>query len=73
MSIIACFLYGLSNKLVFVPVASAMTAVHRERVVLASYASRPKIQLLKSQGQIVSADLPYQTERQTDGRMDGQL
>ena len=57
MSIVACFLYGLSKELVFVPVASAMTAVHRDRLVLGSYASRPKIQPLESQGQIVSADL----------------
>ena len=31
-------LYGLSKKLVFVPVASAMTGAHRDRLVLASIA-----------------------------------
>ena len=36
-------MYGPSKKLAFVPVASAMTAVHRDRPVLASYAPRPEI------------------------------
>ena len=58
MSIVACFLYGPFKKLAFVPVASAMTAVHKDRLVLASYAPRPEIQPLESRGQIVSADLP---------------
>ena len=60
VSIITCFLYGLSKKLAFVPVAGAMTAhaVHRDRLVLASYVPWPEIQPLESQGQIVSADLP---------------
>ena len=58
MSSIACLLYGLSKKLAFVPVASAMTAVHGDRIVLASYAPLPEIQpALESRGQIVSADL----------------
>ena len=39
----------------FVPVASAMTAARRDRLVLASNA---QWQSLMSQGQIVSADLP---------------
>ena len=52
------FLYGLSKKLAFVPVASAMTAVHRDRLVLASYAPLPEMQPLESQGHIVSNDLP---------------
>ena len=42
------FLYGLSKKLAFVPVASAMTAVHRDRLVLAFYAPPPEIQPLES-------------------------
>ena len=58
MYIVACFLYSLSKKLVFVPVASAMTAVDRDRLVLASNAEWPEIQSLMSRGQIVSADLP---------------
>ena len=58
MSIVAYFLYGLSKKVAFVPVASAMTAVHRDRLVLASYARRSGIQPLESRGHIVSADLP---------------
>ena len=57
MSIVAYFLYGLSKNLAFVPVASAMTAIHRYRLVLASYAPQPEIELLESRGQIVSADL----------------
>ena len=40
------------------PAASAMTAVHRDRLVLASDAQWPDIQPIVSQGQIVSADLP---------------
>ena len=51
----------LTNQLVFVPVhvhvASAMTAVHRDHLVLASNAQWPEIRSLMSQGQIVSADL----------------
>ena len=57
MSIVAYFLYSLSKNLAFVPVASAMIAIHRYRLVLAFYVPRPEIQLLESQGQIVSADL----------------
>ena len=33
MYIVACFLYSLFKKFVFVPVASVMTAVHRDRLV----------------------------------------
>ena len=58
MFIIARFLYSLFKKLVFVPVASATTAVHRDRLVLASNAQWPEIQPLVSQGQIVSSDPP---------------
>ena len=63
------FFYGLSKKLVFMPVASAMTAVHRDRLTLASNAQWPEIQSLTSRGQIVSADLPLLTDRQTDGQI----
>ena len=55
MYVVVYFLYSLSKKLVFVPVASAMTAVHRDRLVLASNAQSLE---LVSRGQIVSADLP---------------
>ena len=45
MSIIAwVFLYGLSKKLVFVPVASALTGTHRDHLFLASFAQQPEIQ-----------------------------
>ena len=46
------------------PVASAVTAVHRDHLALASSAQWPEIQSLTSQGQIVSAD---------HGRTDGQI
>ena len=52
-------------KLVFMPVASTMTAVHRDHLVLASNAQWPDIQPLVSQGQIVSADLPQWTDGRT--------
>ena len=48
------FLYSLSKNLVFMPVASAMTAVH---LVLGSNARWSEIQHLLSQGQIISDDL----------------
>ena len=70
MSIVACFSYILSKKLEIVPVASAITAVHRDRLILASYVQWPEIQLLVSWGRIVSADLPLLTDRRTDGQMD---
>ena len=53
-----CCLYGLSKKLVFVSVASAMTGAHRECLFLSSFPQQPEIQHLVPQGQIVSADLP---------------
>ena len=43
------------------PVASAMTAVRRDCLVLASYAPWPEVYFVVSQGQIVSADHPYRT------------
>ena len=58
MSIVAYFLYSLSKKLEFVPVASAITAVHSDRLMLALYARWPEIQPPVSRGQIVSTDLP---------------
>ena len=53
----------------FVPIASAMTGVHRNRLVPASNAQCPEIQPPMSQGQIVSTDPPLLT----DGRTDTQL
>ena len=52
----------LLKKLVFVPVASAMTVIHRDRLVLASNAQWLEIRWLEiwsltSRGQIVYADL----------------
>ena len=41
----------------FVPIASAMTAAHRDHTAVASVAQWPEIRLV-SQGQIISADLP---------------
>ena len=58
VSIIAWFLYSLSKKLVFVPIASATAGGHRDCPVLASVAQWPEIQPPVSRGQIVSADLP---------------
>ena len=70
MSIVGCFLYSLSKKLEFAPVASAITAVHRDRLILASYVRLPEIQPLVSRGQIVSADLPLLTDGRADGQTD---
>ena len=42
-----------------------MTAVHRDRLVLASYAPPPEIQPLESRGEIVSGDLPLPTDGRT--------
>ena len=56
MSTVAWFLYSPSKKLVFLPVASALTGAHRNCLVLASNAQQPEIQPLMLQGQIVSAD-----------------
>ena len=54
MYIVAYFLYSLSKKLVFVPVASTMTVVHRDHLVLASINARwPDIQPLVSRGHVV--------------------
>ena len=39
------------------PVASALTGTHRDCLIIASFSQEPEIQLLVSQGQIVSADL----------------
>ena len=41
----------------FVPIARAMTAAHRDSPAVASVAQWPEIQPLVSQGQIVSTDL----------------
>ena len=69
MYIVACFLYSLSKNLEFAPVASAITAVHRDRQVLVSYIQWPEIQPLVSQGQIVSADLMLLADGQTNGQI----
>ena len=66
MSIVAWFLYSLTKKLVFVPVASATAGGHRDCPVLASVAQWPEIQHLVSRGQIVSADLLQRTDRWMD-------
>ena len=70
MSIVACFVYSLSKKLEFVPVASTITAVYRDRLILASYVRWLEIQPLVSRGHIVSADLLLLIDRQTDRRTD---
>ncbi len=64
MPIVAWFLYSLSEKLVFVPVASATAGGHRDHPVLASNAQWPDIQPLMSRGQIASADPLLLTDRQ---------
>ena len=51
VSIVAWFLYALSKKLVFAPVASTLSGVHRDCLFLASDAQQPEIQHLVSQGQ----------------------
>ena len=40
------------------PIASAMTAAHRDHPAVASVVQWPEIQPIVSRGQIVSADLP---------------
>ena len=62
VSIVACFSYSLSKKLVLSSVVSAMTAIHRDHLVLALYAAWPGLQPLMPQGQIVSGDLPLLTD-----------
>ena len=51
VSIVAWFLYALSKKLVFAPVASTLSGVHRDCLFLASDAQQPEIQHLVSRGQ----------------------
>ena len=46
------------------PIASAMTAAHRDRPAVAFVAQWPEMQPLVSRGQIVSADLPSRTDAQ---------
>ena len=58
MSIVAWLLYGLSKELVFVLVASVLTGIHRDYLIVASFSQEPEIQCLVSRGQIVSADPP---------------
>ena len=52
-----CRLFSLSKMLMFMPVASAMTAIHSDHWVLPSNAQWPEVQLFVSWGQTVSADL----------------
>ena len=59
------FLYGPSKKLVFVPVASAMTGVHRDHPFLVSNIQWLEIQPLVSRGRLTSRDLPL-THTHTD-------
>ena len=59
------FVHAVTKKLVLSPVASAMTAVHRDRLVLASYTPWPSTQPLMPRGQIVSSDVPLLTDRRT--------
>ena len=49
----------------FAPVASALTGTQRDCLVVASFGQEPEIQCLTSQGQIVSTELPQQTDGQT--------
>ena len=58
MYIGAYFTQSLSNKLAFMPVASALVAIHRDHLVLAFDARWPAIQSLTSQGQSLSVDVP---------------
>ena len=62
MSTVTCLVYNLSKKLLFVPVASATTAIHRDCLILTSNAQWPEIQPLVSQGQIISAVTDGRTE-----------
>ena len=66
MSTVACFLYSLSKKLVFVPLASVMTAVHRYRLVLASNAQWSEVcEASCALGSGISADLSLWTDGRT--------
>ena len=55
------FLYGLSKKLVFMPVASTLTGMHKDCLLLASFVQLPEMQHLVSGGQIVFADILLRT------------
>ena len=66
VSTVTWFLYSPSKKLVFVPIASAVTGIHRDCLVLAPNIQRPEIQSLMSRGQIVSTNLPLWTDRRID-------
>ena len=71
MSIVACFLYGLSVQEASYRVyayssAIDITTVHSDCLILASYVRWPEIQPLVSRGQIVSADLPLLTDGRTN-------
>ena len=65
--IVACFLYSLPKKQVFVPVVSAMTAIGRDCLVLASNTQWPDIQPLVSRCQIIPlTSRNGQTDRRAD-------
>ena len=46
VSIVACFLYDRSTKLLFVPTATATAGAHRDHLFVASFAQQPEIQCL---------------------------
>ena len=50
----------------FVPTASAMAAIHRDHLVVASNAQWPEVQPFVFSGQIIFADPPLLMDRQTD-------
>ena len=62
------FLYSLSKKLEFAPISSAITAVYRDRLILASYVRWPGVQPLVSRWSN-HFRWPPVTDRQTDGQI----
>ena len=48
VSIVARIFYGLSKKLMFMPVASALTGIRRDCLIVASFAQESEIQFLVS-------------------------
>ena len=48
VAIVAWVLYGLSKELVFMSVACALTATHRDSLIVASFGQKPEIQHLVS-------------------------
>ena len=64
------FLYSLSMKLVFMPVASATIAIHSDCLVLPSNTQQPKIKTLVSCGQIVLLTSMQYNLTQMDNNID---